>query len=73
MWSSLVLSVIVYLELRPGSDAIGSGKNNPDRKGVVELCHVSHSCISGLHTFEEGEFDLDCWWVLNQCKTQTEK
>lgn len=65
MWSSLVLSIIVYLQLQSGSDAVVSGKINPGRKGIVELCHVSHSSVSCLHAFEEGEFDLDCWWVLN--------
>lgn len=65
MWSSLVLSIIVYLQLRSGSDAVVSGKMNPGSKGVVELCRVSRSSVSCPHTFEEGEFDLDCWWVLN--------
>lgn len=60
MWSGLVLSVIVYLQPQSGSDAVVSGKINPGRKGLVELCHVSHSSAPCLQTFEKGEFDLDC-------------
>lgn len=58
VWSRHVLSIIVFLQVRPGSDAVVSGKMNPGRKGAVELRHTFHTPLFLAHMHTGGSLIL---------------